>query len=139
MDEVRTLLLELRDWIGLDLEFQHFSEELANLPGSYDPILLARMDDALVGCVALRPLDVRRCEMKRLFVRGEFRGIHAGRALVERLVEQARMRGFETMRLDTLPSMTRAIELYRSLGFVEIPPYRFNPVEGAAYMEKDLR
>jgi ribosomal protein S18 acetylase RimI-like enzyme len=139
MSEFRTLLLELRDWIGIDLEFQHFNDEIANLPGAYDPILLASWDDALVGCVALRPLDKSVCEMKRLFVRSEFRGLHAGRALVERIIEQALMRGFEKMRLDTLPAMTAAMALYRSLGFVEIPPYRFNPVEGTTYMEKGLK
>ena len=136
---VRELFLEYAQNIGVDLGFQDFQREVANLPGDYDPILVAHWNSEPAGCVAMHPMERKSCEMKRLFVRAQYRGHAIGRALAERIIAEARSRGYERMRLDTLPTMTEAIPLYQSLGFVEIPPYRYNPIAGSKFMELDLR
>jgi len=141
--EARALFREYASSLGIDLCFQGFEQELVSLPGAYAPprgrLLLATDSGALAGCVALRPLDDSACEMKRLYVRPEFRGRRAGRRLAERVVAEARSIGYARMRLDTLPSMQETIALYRALGFVEIAPYTTNPVPGALFMELALR
>ena len=136
---VRELFLEYAQNIGVDLGFQDFQREVASLPGDYDPILVAHWNSEPAGCVAMHPMERKSCEMKRLFVRAQYRGHAIGRALAERIIAEARSRGYERMRLDTLPTMTEAIPLYQSLGFVEIPPYRYNPITGSKFMELDLR
>jgi ribosomal protein S18 acetylase RimI-like enzyme len=112
------------------------------LPGSYarpaGVLLLALAGRRAVGCVGVRRLDADTCEMKRLYVRDEARGQGVGRALAEAAVAFARSAGYATMRLDTLPGMTKAQALYRELGFRDAPPYRYNPVPGASFMELDL-
>ena len=143
IEEARVLFKEYEAGLGISLCFQNFAEELANLPGDYAPprgrLLLAREYDQLLGCIALRPLGPTVCEMKRLFVRPDYRDRGLGRVLVEALIEEARKIGYTHMRLDTLPGrMDRAIALYRSIGFVEIPPYYENPVDSATFMELDL-
>ena len=143
LDEARTLFEEYAAGLNISLCFQNFDKELANLPGDYAPpqgrLLLAREFDQLMGCIALRPAGPTTCEMKRLFVRPEYRDRKLGRVLVEAIIEEARKIGYTHMRLDTLPGrMDRAIQLYRSIGFVEIPPYYKTPVDSTKFMELDL-
>ena len=141
--QARSIFREYEAWLGLDLCFQNFEKELAELPGAYAPptgrLLLAYENDQLVGCVALRKLSDGVCEMKRLFLRPQFHGNGRGRELAERIISEARDAGYERMRLDTLPEhMGKAIALYRSLGFKEIEAYYSNPVAGAMFMELEL-
>jgi len=142
LDDVRALFKEYAASLGVDLCFQNFEKELTSLPGDYDPptgrLLVAVDETRLAGCVALRRIDDQVCEMKRLYVRPAYRGTGLGRRLAETVISAAREIGYAQMRLDTLPSMKEAINLYHSLGFVEIPSYRFNPLEGVKYLELAL-
>ena len=142
MADARALFLEYAESLGFDLGFQDFEAELRGLPGEYAPpggvLLLARVAKEAVGCVGLRPLAPETCEMKRLYVRPKARAGGAGRALAEAVIEVGRELGYRRMRLDTVPTMTAARALYRSLGFREIEPYRFNPIPGTSFMELDL-
>jgi ribosomal protein S18 acetylase RimI-like enzyme len=137
--DVRAIFEEYANWLGFDLCFQDFDRELAELPGDYAPppgrLLLAIEGDEVAGCVALRKWGTDGCEMKRLYVRDAFRGKGLGRTLATAVIDEARKIGYKWMRLDTLPSMIGANRLYESLGFVEIEPYRHNPIEGAKFME----
>lgn len=140
---VRALFLEYANSLNFSLCFQSFEKELAELPGEYAPpegrLLLAGHDSQPAGCVALHKLKNEICEMKRLYVRPEFRGKGLGRVLAERLVADAREIGYKRLRLDTVePVMRDAVALYRKLGFREIAPYRENPIEGALYMELEI-
>jgi ribosomal protein S18 acetylase RimI-like enzyme len=130
---VQTLLREYADALGVDLSFQDFESEVADPLGFYELVLLA--ED---GCVALRRIDDRTCEMKRLYVREVARGSGLGRRLAEAVIDEARERGYERMLLDTLPTMTAARRLYESLGFRETTAYRYNPISGTTFLELDL-
>jgi ribosomal protein S18 acetylase RimI-like enzyme len=134
----RELILEYAGATGLDLSFQGFGEEIRHLDTHYEAIFLGRWNDQPAGCAALRRIDEAASEMKRLYVRPPFRGKDVGRALAVRVIDEARQRGYRRMLLDTLPTMTSAIALYQSLGFVDIAPYRYNPVEGTRYMQLTL-
>ena len=141
-ESVRSLFIQYADALGLNLEFQGFSRELAELPGKYAPpqgcILLAVAGDSYSGCVALRPLENAICEMKRLFVKPEYQGRGIGRLLANAIVVEARRKGYQKMRLDTIESMHAAQTLYLSLGFKTIEAYCYNPLENPSYMELDL-
>jgi GNAT superfamily N-acetyltransferase len=157
IEAVRELFREYAASLSFNLCFQGFEEELARLPGEYASpfgmLLLGLVDNRSAGCVALHRLggDMARecvdvsgtpdlCEMKRLFVRSEFRSCGLGHELVDAILKCAAAIGYRRMRLDTVPSeMSTAVHLYRKLGFVEISPYRVNPVAGATYMELDLK
>ena len=133
--------------LDVDLCFQNFDTELASLPGEYAPprgqLLLAFVNGELAGCGALRPFadaeDGNACEMKRLYVRPGFRGVGLGRMLAQALLDEARSAGYSTILLDTLDDMEAARELYTTLGFVEVPPYYFNPIAGAHYLKAELK
>jgi putative acetyltransferase len=139
---VRRLFEEYAASLGFSVCFQGFDQELAGLPGAYAPpggrLLLGWSGSEPCGCVALRPLESAVCEMKRLYVRPAYRGSGLGRRLAERLIAEAEGAGYERLRLDTLPSMGAALQLYRRLGFREIPPYTSNPAEGAVFLELAL-
>ena len=139
----RALFEEYAAALEVDLGFQHFDEEMAGLPGDYarpsGGLMLGFEGPEPVGCVAFRPLAAGIAEMKRLYVRPAARGGGWGRRLAERAVSDAREAGYRCMRLDTLPAMGSAQRLYLVLGFVEIAPYRHNPVPGARFLELDLR
>ena len=143
LGEARELFLEYAQSLGFSLCFQNFDKELAGLPGDYAPpegrLLLAEYDGQLAACVALHKLDSGICEMKRLYLRPQFRGKGLGRILAERIIAEARQIGYQQMRLDTVePIMKDAVAMYRKLGFKEIAPYRPNPIAGAMYMELKL-
>lgn len=143
LGDVRRLFLAYADSLGFSLCFQGFDAELAALPGGYAPpsgvLLLARRGDGeAVGCGALRRLGEGVCEMKRLYVAPEARGLGVGRRIAEALVGEARRLGYATMRLDTVASMAEARALYASLGFVETPPYCANPQPDVRYLALTL-
>ncbi|MGO9310308.1 MAG: GNAT family N-acetyltransferase [Spirochaetia bacterium] len=142
LSAARDLFEEYGRSLGIDLSFQGFDAELASLPGKYaapqGAVIVARFDGRPCGCVALRRIDESTCEMKRLYVRPGYRGLRIGEELATRIMEAAAARGYAAIRLDTLPTMTPAVALYRSLGFQEIAPYIFNPLPGALFMEKRL-
>ena len=139
----KTLFQEYSESLDFDLGFQNFDEELSNFPGQYSPpdgrLYLARYASRAVGCVGLRKFEKRICEIKRLYVKPDFRGKAVGRNLAKKAIEAAKIIGYEYIRLDTLPSMESANRLYRSLGFEPIEPYRYNPIEGAVFMELSLK
>lgn len=143
---VRAIFQEYGASLAVDLAFQDFDAELAQLPGDYaaprGTLLLAAVDGAIAGCCALRPLDgcdySNAAEMKRLYVRPAFRGLGLGRQLAEATLDAARLAGYACVLLDTLDEMESARALYAELGFEEIPPYYHNPVAGAHYLKADI-
>jgi putative acetyltransferase len=141
--QARKLFLEYAQSLGFSLCFQNFEKELADLPGDYAPpqgrLLLVEYNGQLAGCVALRSKETGICEMKRLYLRPQFRGKGLGRILAERIIAEAREIGYQRMRLDTVePVMKDAVAMYRKLGFNDIEPYCTNPEAGAMYMELQL-
>ena len=141
--QTRELFLEYAASLGFSLCFQNFDAELAGLPGDYAPpegrLLLTEWEGQLAGCGALHKLEADICEMKRLYLRPQFRGKGLGRTMAERLIAEAREMGYRRMRLDTVgPVMKDAVAMYRRLGFKEIAPYRENPMAGTLYMELEL-
>jgi GNAT superfamily N-acetyltransferase len=146
IDQVRQIFSEYAQGLDVDLCFQNFDAELRDLPGEYaapaGALLLAQVDGQLAGCGAFRPLaDVdyaNACEMKRLYVRPAFRSLGLGRLIAQALIDGAVQAGHSVMLLDTLDDMEAARGLYAALGFVEIPPYYFNPLPGAHYLKVDL-
>jgi ribosomal protein S18 acetylase RimI-like enzyme len=146
LQDTRAIFREYALQLGVDLCFQGFEAELASLPGQYaapaGALLLARVDGQVAGCGGMRPLPEvdypDACEMKRLYVRPAFRGHGLGRLIAQALMDHALQAGYSTMLLDTLDEMEAARGLYQTLGFVEVPPYYFNPIAGAHYLKADL-
>ena len=147
--DVRAMFLEYAQSLGIDLGFQDFDRELAELPGEYNRVLgkgcllVGTIDERPAGVVGCRPwrhhsAEDPICEMKRLYVRPDFRGTGLGEALARAVIDEARRLGYSRMRLDSLPGMEKAIRLYESLGFVRIEPYRLNPIEGSVFLELKL-
>ena len=144
IEQARVLFREYEKWFGLKLCFQNFDEEVENLPGKYAPpdcrLFLAFAGGKLAGCIALRKLEEKICEMKRLFVREDFRGAGIGKILIEELIAEAQGIGYEKMRLDTFPpKMSKAVSLYEFYGFYEIKPYYHNPYGETLFMELDFK
>jgi ribosomal protein S18 acetylase RimI-like enzyme len=146
LQATREIFREYAHGLGIDLCFQGFEQELAALPGEYaaprGALLLAKVDGAIAGCAALRPLDSsdypNAAEMKRLYVRKAFRGFGLGRQLAEAVLDAARQAGYASVLLDTLDDMEAARALYEELGFQPIDPYYHNPIPGAHYLKVDL-
>jgi len=143
MDQIRNLFLEYEAFLNVDLCFQGFQKELSDLPGDYGPpdgsLLLAMEGQQAFGCGALRKLYADTCEMKRLYLKSAYRGSGIGKALVRKLIEEARHKGYAAILLDTLDNLKTAMGIYESLGFVRIEPYYNNPLPGVVYWRLDLR
>jgi ribosomal protein S18 acetylase RimI-like enzyme len=142
LDAVRQLMREYESWLGVDLCFQGFERELEGLPGDYVPpggrLFLALDGERPAGCAALRRQGAGSGEMKRLFVRAEFRGLGLGQTLARSVIDAARAAGHSRLLLDTLPKMDAALALYRSLGFRPAARYYNNPLPEAIYLSLDL-
>jgi ribosomal protein S18 acetylase RimI-like enzyme len=143
IEEVKQIFLEYAQSLEIDLAFQNFETEFKTLPGKYGPpdgvLILALVDDKAAGCIALRKIAEDTCEMKRLYVRDDYKGLGIGRRLVTMLIEEASILKYHYMRLDTLSTMKQALNLYVSLGFYDIAPYVYNPIKGARFMELKLK
>lgn len=144
IEQARTLFREYEKWFGMNLCFQNFDEEVAGLPGKYAPpegrLFLAFVDKKLAGCIALRKLEEKICEMKRLFVRENFQGTGLGKILIGKLLKEAELIGYEKIRLDTFPpKMGKAVSIYRKYGFCEIEPYYQNPYGDTLFMEAKIK
>ena len=141
-EQARGLFREYAEWLGVDLSFQKFDEELANVETIYaspdGALLLAYYDKGVAGCVGVRKLAAKVCEMKRLFVKTDFQNCGIGKDLIAAIIERARRLDYERMRLDTLPMMGRAQKLYASFNFKKISAYRYNPDPQTVYMELNL-
>ena len=139
---VQMLWREYWDGAGLAPEFQGFAAECGSLPGRYAPpegrLLIALVEGQAAGTAAFRRLDARSCEAKRLYVRPEYRGLGLGRALLERLIEEARGAGYEEMCVDTLPSMASALEMYARMGFARVEAYSATPTPDAIFLKLSL-
>lgn len=142
LPEVRSMFEAYRASLDIDLCFQQFDEELETLPGKYAPptgcLMLAQINQKPCGCIALKPLEEGVCEMKRLYVSPDHRGLRVGRKLVDAIIKRAKDLGYKKMKLDTLPSMERAVNLYESIGFRDTIPYCVNPTPGVRFLELDL-
>ena len=143
IEEVKQLFLEYVKSLKVDLAFQDFETEFKTLPGKYGPphgvLILALVDDNAAGCIALRKISEDTCEMKRLYVRDDYRGLGIGKGLINMILEEASRLNYNYIRLDTLPTMKKAQELYISLGFYDIEPYVYNPIKGTRFMELKLK
>lgn len=142
LEDVKQLFREYIEFLQVNLDFQDFENELAKLPAKYaEPegaIFLAKVNDQPAGCIALWKLEEGVCEMKRLFVKPEFQGLGLGKMLANRLMEEAKIKGYQTMKLDTLKRLQSANYLYAAMGFSETQAYNFNPEPDIVYFEKEL-
>jgi GNAT superfamily N-acetyltransferase len=140
--DARRLVEEYAASLSIDLSFQEFEQEVESLPDHYGTphgcFIVARREGAVIGCGALRRFSEAACELKRLYVIPDYRGLGVGRMIVAALIERARGLGYRSILLDTLPAMSGAQALYSSFGFTRTAPYRFNPIAGATYWKLDL-
>lgn len=143
LPDIKKLFIEYANTLGFDLSFQDFDKEISSLIEIYSPpygaLIIAKMEEKPIGCVALRKINENICEMKRLYVKLKFRGRGIGKILVFYVLKEAKRIGYKFIRLDTVPKMREAIALYKSFGFYEIEAYRYNPVKGAKFMEFELK
>lgn len=142
VNEAKKLIQEYGNSLKISLDHQNFKQEIKNLPGEYvapkGRLLIAYVDGKIAGCVALREFANNSCEMKRLYVKDTYRGQGIGKQLVTKLIDEARNIGYEFMKLDTIPGMTRAQHIYESYGFYDINPFAYSSVDGTRYMELKL-
>jgi ribosomal protein S18 acetylase RimI-like enzyme len=142
IDNIKTLFAEYTQMLGVNLDFQNYQKELEQLPGKYalpdGRLYIAYAENQVVGCIALRRIDDATCEMKRLYVRPEFRGKKIGQMLAEQIIEDAVKLKYDYMVLDTLAILKSALNLYKNLGFYEIEPYYQNPLDNVIYMRLDF-
>lgn len=142
LEIIRELFREYENFLGFHLCFQEFEKEMAGLPGKYAPpdgrLIIAEYDSRVAGCIALKKIGEGVCEMKRLYVRPNFRGLKIGRKLAKKIIADAKAIGYKKIRLDTLKRLRGALNLYRSMGFTQIQPYVYNPLEDVVYMELEL-
>lgn len=138
----RELVQEYVDWLGIDLSYQNYAGEFRDMEEMYSPpeglMLLAQEEEGMAGCIAFRSKGEGRCEMKRLYVRPDFRGRQLGKKLAKICIQEAGRAGYKQMVLDTLPHMKGAVSIYQDLGFKVIPPYYNNPVPDVIYLGLDL-
>jgi N-acetylglutamate synthase-like GNAT family acetyltransferase len=138
----KNLILEYIKWLNADLAFQNIEDELKNFPKKYKPpegeFIIAKENGNVIGCVAIKKLENKICEMKRLFVKDEYKKMGIGRTLVEKIIDESRIKNYERIRLDTLETMEDALKIYYKNGFYEIKPYYNNPNSGIVYLEKIL-
>lgn len=143
IEDVKQLFLEYVKSLKVDLAFQNFETELKELPGKYGPpdgvLIIALINCKAAGCIALRKISEDICEMKRLYVRDDYRGLGIGKRLITMIFEEASRLNYHYLRLDTLPTMKKAQDLYISLGFYDIEPYVYNPIKGTRFMELKLK
>lgn len=142
INSVKALFTEYTQMLGVDLDFQNYQQEVDQLPGKYalpdGRLYIACAEGKAVGCIALRRIDDAVCEMKRLYVKPEFRGHKVGQLLADRIIEDAAKLKYEYIVLDTLTKLQNAVNLYKKLGFYEIGPYYKNPLKNVIYMRKEL-
>ena len=142
IEDIKKLFLEYSQSLDIELTFQNFEEEFNALPGKYGPpsgtLILALVDNKPAGCIALRKISGDICEMKRLYVRNDYRGLGIGKKLITMLIDEAKKLKYNYMRLDTIPALKQAQRLYTAFGFYEIEPYTHNPIEGAKFLELEL-
>jgi GNAT superfamily N-acetyltransferase len=144
-NDLEAVIAIFREYVNspsVSLAYQDYEQEFAGLPGKYASplgrILLAWQAKVVVACAALRPVDERTCELKRVYVRPHARGLQMGRQLVERMIQEARAQGYATMSLDVLPEFVAARHLYESLGFVPAPAVSYNPIPGTQFLALQL-
>jgi len=142
LTKVKKLFLEYAQSLEINLDFQDFETELNSLPGKYGlpygVLILALVDDRVAGCIALRKIYKNICEMKRLYVCEDYRGLGIGKTLINMIIEEAKKLNYQYIRLDTLPTMKKAQDLYESIGFYDIDSYRYNPINGTRFMELNI-
>lgn len=142
LDDIKKLIIEYITFLNRDLSFQNLEEELNDLKAKYTypngRIIVALVDEKVVGCVAFYKHNLKRCEMKRLYVKKEYRNLKIGQKLVEEIIALAKKDGYQEMVLDTIKPLTNAINLYKKMGFKEIEPYYNNPLPDVIYMKLSL-